>query len=239
MNSPFGGWGALLILRRLGEAAVFPPRFSYICSETTLAAMANALIDKKHYTVGEYFELEEYSETRHEFYHGELFRMDGTTIRHNFIIDNVKDVVRAIFKPKGCIVVSEAIRLEALKNEYYPYPDILLSCHGFDRSAETMVRYPSLIVEVLSESTAATDRGFKWHHYKNIPLLQHYLLVSQHECLAELYSRTEKPEIWLYQSFENMAGTIDFRHLDFQLPLAKIYDGISFEPETVGTSVES
>jgi len=200
-----------------------------------LKTMANAVIDKKHCTVEEYFELEEYSETRHEFYHGELLRMDGTTIRHNQIIDNVKDVLRAIFNPKGCIVVSEAIRLEALKNEYYPYPDILLSCHGFDRAAETMLRYPSLIVEVLSESTAANDRGFKWHHYKNIPSLQHYLLVSQYECLAELYSRTEKPETWLYQSFTKMTGVIDFQHLVFQLPIAKIYNGISFEPEeTVG-----
>lgn len=197
---------------------------------------------KKRYTAEEYFELEEYSEVRHEFYHGELFRMDGTTIRHNLVndnvlvIDNVKDVLRAVFETKGCVVVSGAIQLEALKNEYYPYPDILLSCHGFDRAAETMLRYPSLIVEVLSESTAANDRGFKWQHYRNIPSLQHYLLVSQYECLAELYSRTEKPEIWLYQSFAKMTDVIDFQHLAFQLSVAKIYDDISFEPETVGTT---
>jgi len=158
-----------------------------------------------------------------------LFRLDGTTIRHNEVIDNIKEVVRAIFRPKGCKVVSEAVRLEALKNEYYPYPDIILSCHGFDRESDTMIRYPSLIVEVLSKSTEDNDRGFKWQHYKNVSTLQHYLLVSQYECLVELYSRTEKPEVWLYQSYNRMTEVIHFQHLDFKLSVAKIYENISFE----------
>ncbi len=200
--------------------------------------MVNAATDTSHYSVGEYFELEEYSEVRHEFYHGELFRMDGTTMRHNRIIDRIKDVVRAVFEPQGCLVVSETVRLEVVKDKYYSYPDIAFSCDNSNHDNEVTIRYPSLIVEVLSESTAANDRGFKWHHYKNISSLQHYLLVSQHECLAELYSRTEKPEIWFYQSFAQLSDVVDFKHLGFQLPVAKIYDGISFGLETVGTSIE-
>lgn len=192
--------------------------------------MATAVTEKKTYSVEEYFDYEEHNEFRHEFYHGELFRMDGTTIRHNRIIDRIKDIIRSIFDPKGCLVVSETIRLEALKNEYYPYPDIILTCHGFDRESETTIRNPSLIVEVLSKSTADNDRGFKWQHYRNIPTLKHYLLVSQYECLCESYSRTEKPEVWLYQSFNQMTDVIDFQHLDFQLSVSKVYENISFEP---------
>jgi len=195
--------------------------------------MASPLTDKKYYTPEEYFQLEQYSEFRHEYYHGELFRMDGTTIRHNRIIDRIKDVLRASFEPKGCLIVSESVRLEALKNEYYPYPDIILTCHGFDRESETTIRYPSLLVEVLSKATQDNDRGLKWQYYKNIPTLQHYLLVSQEESLAELYTRTEKPELWLYQSFNQLTDVIHFQHLDFELTLHKIYENISFA-ETAG-----
>ncbi len=192
--------------------------------------MANPATTKMYYTPEEYFELEEHSEYRHEFHHGELFRMDGTTIRHNEIIDNIKEVLRIIFRPKGCKVVSEAVRLEALKNEYYPYPDIMLSCHGFDRESETTIRNPSLIVEILSKSTEHIDRGFKWKYYKTIPTLQHYLLVSQYECLLELYSRTEKPDVWLYQSYGKMTDVVHFMHLDFELSVGKVYENISFPP---------
>ncbi|MCU0354553.1 MAG: Uma2 family endonuclease [Cytophagales bacterium] len=190
--------------------------------------MANAVAQKKHYTTEAYFAYEEHSEFRHEFHHGELFRMDATTIRHNEIIDNVKDVLRTVFRPKGCRVVSESIRLEAVRNEYYPYPDIMVTCHGFDRESDSTVRNPSLIVEVLSKPMAANDRGLKWKHYQTIPALQHYLLVSQYECSAELYSRTEKPEVWLYQSYNHMTDVIEFQRLDFSLPVAKIYENITF-----------
>ena len=190
--------------------------------------MTNAVAQKKCYTAEEHFAYEEYSEFRHEFYEGELFRMDATTIRHNEIIENVKDVLRPLFRPRGCRVVSESIRLEAVRNEYYPYPDIMVTCHGFDRESDSTIRNPSLVVEVLSKSTEDNHRDFKWQHYKNISSLQHYLLVSQYKCLVELYSRTEKPEVWLYQSFNQMTDTVHFQHLDFSLPVAKVYDNITF-----------
>jgi Uma2 family endonuclease len=190
--------------------------------------MGLPLIDKKHYTLEEYLALEAQSEIRHEFYQGEIFAMAGTSIQHNLIVDRVKDEIKQKFQPKGCMILTESVKLEVIKNVYYPYPDIMLTCHTLDKKNEYIIKYPSLVVEVLSKSTSDYDRGFKWLRYKKMPSLQHYLLVSQYEVLVELYSRNANSDIWTYQVFDNQADEIYFNHLDFTIAVQKIYQDIEF-----------
>lgn len=190
--------------------------------------MGLPLTDKKYYTLEEYLAWEEHNEIRHEFYQGEVFAMAGTTIQHNLIVDNVKDKIKQNFQPKGCIVLTESVKLEVIKNVYYPYPDVMLTCHTLDKKSDYIIKFPSLIVEVLSKSTSDYDRGFKWHQYKKMPSLQHYLLVSQYEMLVELYSRNDTSDIWTYQVFENQTDEIYFNHLDFKMPVQTIYQDIVF-----------
>jgi Uma2 family endonuclease len=90
-------------------------------------------------------------------------------------------LIKANFQPKGCRVFSESVKLEAQKNVYYPYPDLILTCHPEDLKEHYLVKNPSLLVEVLSKTTADYDRTFKWQRYRKIPSLQHYLLVSQYD----------------------------------------------------------
>ena len=180
----------------------------------------------KQYTVQEYFELEEVSEVRHEFYKGEVFAMAGTTLNHNDIVDNAKRHIKAHFAPKGCRVFSESVKLEVIKGTYFPYPDLMVTCHPDDVRAQYVVAHPSLIVEVLSKSTADHDRSFKWQQYQRIPSLMHYLLVSQYAYRVELYSRNV--HFWKYEVFDQPDQCLIFDHLDFELPMSVIYENIVF-----------
>ncbi|WP_128546762.1 Uma2 family endonuclease [Larkinella soli] len=185
----------------------------------------------KRYTVQEYFDLEEVSDIRHEYYRGEIFAMAGTTLNHNDIVENVKRRVKDHFAPKGCRVLSESIKLEVIKAAYYPYPDLMLTCHPEDVQAEYVIARPSLIVEVLSKSTEDVDRGFKWQHYQTLPSLRHYLLISQREVRAELFSRNS--DFWKYEVFEDPDQLIRLDHLDFTLSLSEVYAHIVFQEEEV------
>lgn len=198
--------------------------------------MGLAQPEKTHYSVAEYFELDNNSEIRYEFYDGEVFAMAGTTKRHNRIVDNVKDLLKNRFRPQGCEVFAESVKLEAIKNFYYPYPDVLLTCDPRDAEEEYIVAHPSLLVEVLSKSTADYDKDFKLKKYKGIPSLQYYLIVSQYECSVEVYGRTDTDGVWTYQSFEQMAGEIQLPRLGFSLAVADVYQSIAFTAPPGGFS---
>jgi Uma2 family endonuclease len=134
-------------------------------------------VEKQYLTAEEYFALEETSEIRHEFYEGEIFAMAGTTLDHNRIVGSVNDLLKAVFRPRGCETFTESVKLEAIKNTYYPYPDVMVTCHKLDLQSKYTIANPLMLVEVLSKSTTDNDRDFKLKKYKKIPSLQHYLLV--------------------------------------------------------------
>ncbi len=193
--------------------------------------MGQAQLAEKKTTVAEYLEREEKSDIRHEYYDGEVFAMAGTTMNHNDIVDNVRSLLKGFFRPKGCRVFAENIKVEAIQNFYYPYPDVIVTCAPTDIAGTYIVRQPSILVEVLSKSSATYDRDFKLRQYKEIPSLQYYMLVSQYECYIELYTRTSQPGIWTYQSFDNPETTIKFELLEFSMPVSAVYEGIVFEIE--------
>ena len=190
--------------------------------------MGFAQTEKKYYSVNEYFELENTSEIRHEYYNGEVFAMAGTTKNHNLITDNIQSFFKTIFRPKGCDVFSESVKLEAIKSTYYPYPDVMVTCDERDKEDEYIVAYPLILVEVLSKSTAEYDKDFKLKKYKKIPSLHYYLIVSQYECSVELYSRTDNPDLWLYQTYEESEEIISFDKLHFTMPVYAIYEAVTF-----------
>jgi Uma2 family endonuclease len=124
----------------------------------------------------------------------------------------------------------ESVKLEAIKDKYYPYPDVMLVCDPTDNDPH-IVKKPVLIVEVLTSSTSAYDRTFKLRRYRNIESLEYYLLVSQYEVFVELYARTTNSQMWLYSCHENIEDMIDFQSLNFQLSLKSLYENIIFEKE--------
>lgn len=193
--------------------------------------MGQAQVLEKKYTVTEFLEMEEKSEIRHEYYDGEIFAMAGTTMNHNDIVDNVRSFLKDLFRPKGCRVFAENIKVEAIENFYYPYPDVIVTCAPEDINGTYIVKHPSILVEVLSKSSANYDRGFKLKKYQDIASLQYYMLVAQYECYAELFTRTDQTGVWTYQSFNKPDAVISFDLLNFTMPVSAVYEGIVFLDE--------
>ena len=190
--------------------------------------MGHPAEDKKHFTVEEYLQYEEESEFRNEFYKGELFPIEATTRKHNKIVNNIMRTFVPHFEPKGCEAFSENVKLEVIKGVYYPYPDVMMSCEPDDNDA-LLIKKPVIIIEVLSPSTAAYDKGFKWVQYRKIASLRYYLVISQDEVMVEMYSRKDGTSLWSFQYFTNIQNIIHFEYLDFELPLSSIYEYVAFD----------
>lgn len=188
--------------------------------------MGQAEIQRRFFSVEEYFEMEDSSEIRHEFYNGEVFAMAGGSLNHNRIIQNVSFSLRKS-KRNICDVFTENVKLELKKGVYYVYPDVMLTCNPFDLRQEKFISHPNLIVEVLSDSTENYDRKHKLKRYKEISSVQYYMLVSQNEADVELYSRMNEFQ-WKYEQFTDLKQIIDFDKLGIQMSLSEIYENIIF-----------
>jgi Uma2 family endonuclease len=105
------------------------------------------------------------------------------------------------------------------------YPDLFMTCEE-PNDGSRFKRYPCWIVEVLSESTQAIDRGEKLHNYKAMPTLKTYVLVSQDQKLVEVYQQLED-KTWRYESLEE--GILELPCLDLKISLQDIYTGVKFE----------
>jgi Uma2 family endonuclease len=189
--------------------------------------MGQAAAEKKCYTVEEYLQHEEESEFRNEFYKGELFPIVATTQRHNDIVHNILFALRPHLRAKGCRIRTENVKLEVIKDVYYPYPDVMLSCDA-DDTHHLMIKKPILLIEVASPGTAAYDKSFKWKQYRKIPSLRYYMMVSQDEIYVELFSRNDHQSLWVFQEFDDIQDVISLKLLDFELKLSDIYESIEF-----------
>lgn len=177
--------------------------------------------EKKQYEYSDYLALEEQSQTRHEYFYGEVFAMAGTTDKHNEIAQNITFALRQGLAKK-CKTYMESVRLEVKSKFHYCYPDVFVTCHEQDAQNATLKKFPTLIVEVLSESTADYDRNLKWQQYQTIPTLQYYLLVEQNQVHVELYSRIGEKS-WKYEVFTEPTEIIELSLLQIQIPVEKIY----------------
>jgi Uma2 family endonuclease len=117
--------------------------------------------------------------------------------------------------------------LEVIKDVYYPYPDVMLSCDA-DDTHHLMIKKPILLIEVALPGTAAYDKSFKWKQYRKIPSLRYYMMVSQDEIYVELFSRNDHQSLWVFQEFDDIQDVISLKLLDFELKLSDIYESIEF-----------
>jgi Uma2 family endonuclease len=191
--------------------------------------IAIPLVEKK-YTLQEYLQFEEESEVRHEFHEGILYPVAATSRAHNEIVQNLSGEIRSKIRGKGCKVYAENVKLQLVENGKYVYPDLILTCDERDLNtqySEFIIRYASLVIEVLSKSTEDYDRNGKFKLYQQIPSIQYYLLVDSRTQIADLYSRNDNSNTWLYQTFTERTDIIDFPKLNFQISLDDIYQDLT------------
>ena len=194
-------------------------------------------LQPRHYTAEEYFALETDGEIRHEFFEGKVFAMAGESISHNTISLNVAMACRQVLRGQPCRVQMEGIQLAVEANRHYTYPDVVVSCDAQDQHESRRLYRPVLIVEVLSPSTEAYDRGLKFNQYKKLPSLRHYLLVSQKSWLVEWYQLSEHG-VWGHTALAEAADFLVIPELSLTLTLAQIYEEAGVAPMQVGFAAE-
>jgi Uma2 family endonuclease len=154
-------------------------------------------------SVADYLVWERAQPGKHEFHLGEVFAMSGGSPRHNFLANAFGAELRAALRGMGCHVLSADQRISARRDERYVYADAVVVCGKVELEPGTIdvLANPKAIVEVLSRSTAAYDRGEKWDAYQRLSSLTDYLLVSQAAARVEHYQR-QGDGSWRYRRLE-------------------------------------
>ncbi len=182
-------------------------------------------------TAQEYVALERHALTKSEFLSGEVFAMAGGTREHSIIATNIAAEIHARVKAKPCTVYNSDMRLKVQATEYYAYPDVQVACGEIqmeDSEQDTLLN-PRIIVEVLSESTGAWDRGGKFWHYRHIETFTDYVLISQETWLVEHYTRQPNGS-WLLQVAQGSGGLLTLDSIGCSVALADIYAKTNVDP---------
>ncbi|EAW36936.1 hypothetical protein L8106_21017 [Lyngbya sp. PCC 8106] len=177
-------------------------------------------------TPEEYLEWEAKQEFRHEYIDGEIVAMTGGSIPHNTIALNFYTALRPHLRQRGCQANVSDVKVQASKNSRYFYPDLVVTCHPDDLKARDFIEHPTVIVEVLSPSTAYYDNTKKLKYYRQIPSLQEYVLIDSESRSVEVYRRGEG-KMWLYYaSYQGEA--IALESIEFECQIEVLYEGVSF-----------
>src|SRR5690606_21529282 len=165
-------------------------------------------------SASEYLAWEREQPERHEFYRGEVFAMAGGSLRHSALAASIARELGNAALSSDCHVHTSDRRVVVAPGEHYVYPDLTLVCgpHELAEGSRDVLTNPYVIIEVLSRSTEAYDRGDKWAAYRQIPSLCEYVLVSQTLPRIEIFRR--KGEGWHYEVAEagqrlNLAGQFE------------------------------
>lgn len=178
-------------------------------------------------TPEEYLADERGAELRHEYVDGSIYSMAGESRRHNRLAFKVARLFENHLENTHCETYFEGIHLQINQRTYY-YPDVLVTCEAEKDDDKYIVRFPRLIIEVLSPSTASTDKREKLLAYKMIESVQEYAIVWQDEKRVELHRRQDAIN-WLTFFFTQDADEIEFASTNFQTSVAEIYRGIAFD----------
>lgn len=186
----------------------------------------------RKFTLEEYIAIEEASEMKHEFRDGEVLAMAGAAPDHVGIVSDLTYLIRSQLRGNHCRVYAADLRVRVTPQGRYSYPDLVVVCGTpvFDDTKPQALINPTLIIGVLSDSTAAYDWGDKFHDYRQVPTLTDYLLVAQDQAYIEHYQRQGESELWLYQAAEGLDATLLISGLNLSLPLVDVYaqaDGIA------------
>jgi Uma2 family endonuclease len=168
----------------------------------------------------DFLDFESNSQERHEFVDGNLFVMAGGTDRHNLIALLLISMIFQHALKRGFYTFNDVI-LETPSGRGY-YPDVYLVKQNAEKQARVQY-HPTIIIEVLSDSTELIDRGEKWQAYQQIPSLEQYVLLSQKEPIAEVFIRDGAD--WRYKKLEGDAALV-FPSLEFEVKLSSLFENL-------------
>lgn len=180
------------------------------------------------YTPAEYLARERPSATRHEYLDGYLFEMAGASREHNLITSNLNRELGSQLRDRPCEVYSSEMRVCVGPTGLYTYPDVVVVCgepRFQDGELDTLLN-PTVLVEVLSPSTEAYDRGLKFGHYRRLATVREYVLVAQDRVLVERFTR--QGEEWLLAELNRPEDVLRLASIGCEVPLREIYAKVEF-----------
>jgi len=184
---------------------------------------------KPFITPEQYLEIERNAEYKSEYLNGEMFAMAGGSGPHNQICSNVNRDLNQQLRQRPCIVYTSDMQVQVSTTGLYTYPDACVVCgkaRFLDEREQTLLN-PTLIIEVLSPSTEAYNRGRKFEHYKTIESLAQYLLVSSDHMYLDLFTRQPNGE-WLLSSASAPSDSLELTSIQCRLVVDDIYEKVEF-----------
>ncbi|TAN85471.1 MAG: Uma2 family endonuclease [Phormidium sp. SL48-SHIP] len=182
-------------------------------------------------TPEEYLRLESTSEIKHEYLNGDVYAMAGASDSHVTIAGNLFVLLRSHVRGRGCRVYLSDMKLRVAQRHSFFYPDVFVTCEPRDRQTTHYKRFPTLIVEVLSPSTEAFDRGDKFAAYQSLESLQEYVLINTEKQRVEMFRRGEGG-VWTLQNYTAMEGIFELKSLQFQGSFEALYEDVVFEADS-------
>lgn len=184
-------------------------------------------------TAADYLALERQAETKSEYLNGRIYAMSGASEEHNTIVFNLARRIGNQLDKKPCRGYVNDMRVKVSPTGLYTYPDVVVVCgepRFEDQHADTLLN-PTVIIEVLSDSTEGYDRGEKFAHYRALPSLSDYLLVAQDQPRIEHYQRQPDGR-WLYSAADGLEAQVEIANIGCVLHLAEVYERVAFtEPD--------
>lgn len=178
----------------------------------------------------EFLEFERNSDEKHEFYKGEIFAMGGASYEHNVIENTIRGELYIFLKGKECRPFGSNLRVSVGANTLYTYPDILVICgepEFADNQFDTVLN-PTLIIEILSSSTASYDKGVKFELYREIPSLKEYITIDSTKIHTEQFVKNDS-STWTLHEFKNLSDSFIIASIKMPVRISDWYTGAEFK----------
>ena len=185
---------------------------------------------KTHYTLEEYLELDYLSEEKIEYWDGNVFTLAGASNVHDQIQSNTHFALRLKLRNKLCRVFLSEMRVKVPAYSPYRYPDLSALCGEarFENlGKQELLVNPSVIIEILSDSTAEFDYGYKFTYYKSIESFTEYVLIAQDRPHVAQFIKQNETD-WLMREFNDLGAKFYLSSLDCELELTEVYEGVTF-----------
>jgi Uma2 family endonuclease len=186
-----------------------------------------SLPDRLFMSAAEYLNWEPTQEDRYEYWDGEVVAMSGGTRNHNRISLNFSKLLDDALLNRGCDVYIADVKVQVEPGRKYFYPDVVVTCDKGDDDAQ-IVQFPCLIIEVLSPSTEAIDRGAKFARYRQFTSLQEYVLVQVDRPKVEVFRRNENNQ-WVLSEYD-LDDRLLLESIGVEIVIFDLYRQVQFEP---------
>jgi Uma2 family endonuclease len=180
-----------------------------------------------------YLQLEQQSQTKQEYINGAVYAMAGASDAHVTIAGNLFARLLSHLRGGGCRVYIADMKVRILDRNCFYYPDVMVTCNPQDQTTPTYKQFPKLIVEVLSNSTEAFDRGDKFADYQTLESLEEYVLINTRHQRIECFRRDSGGR-WLLQTYTETTPRFELQSVDFADSLATIYEDVILESTPPG-----